>query len=174
MKHVLLLSLALASAGCSGRGEAELLQSEVRVRRLMEAWELADTVALLDLFAPTAVYDDFANQTTYRGIEEIVGYVTGVHAWGEGVVVNVTAVHAGERSAVAEWTLAAFQERPIGSWVPVVTGREVVLNGVTVIELEGGRITRAADYMDTAPLVLQLGGRLELPGGTTITLDDVR
>lgn len=42
---------------------------------------------------------------------------------------------------------------------------EVVLSGVTIIEMEGGRIMRAADYTDTQPLLLQLGARIELPGG---------
>ena len=30
------------------------------------------------------------------------------------------------------------------------------------------RIIRAADYMDTAPMMLQMGGRLEMPGGSVI------
>ena len=31
--------------------------------------------------------------------------------------------------------------------------------------MEGGRIMRAADYVDGVPLILQLGGSIELPGG---------
>jgi ketosteroid isomerase-like protein len=62
----------------------------------------------------------------------------------------------------------------MGDRLPVATGREVVLNGVTIIELRDGRIIRAADYIDTAPLLLQLGGRIELPGGVVIELEGVR
>jgi len=149
-------------------------ESEIVLRRLMAAWQAADTLELFEIFSPTAVYDDFPNQTTYRGPEEIVGYVTAVHAWASDVVVNVTGMHAGDSMAVAEWIFAGVQDRPIGDRVPVATGREVVLNGVTIIELERGRIVRAADYIDSAALVLQLGGTIELPGGRTITLDDVR
>jgi hypothetical protein len=47
----------------------------------------------------------------------------------------------------------------------------VVLNGVTIIEMDGGRIRRAADYIDVLPLVLQLGGKAELPGGVVMDLD---
>ena len=61
----------------------------------------------------------------------------------------------------------------MGDRVPVATGREVVLNGVTIIEIEDGRIIRAADYTDTTPLMLQLGGRIELPGGVVIEAEDV-
>jgi hypothetical protein len=55
--------------------------------------------------------------------------------------------------------------------VSVGTGAEVVTNGVTVIELQGDRIIRAADYADTAPMMLQVGGRIELPGGEVLELE---
>jgi hypothetical protein len=59
----------------------------------------------------------------------------------------------------------------MGEVVPIATGLEVVLNGVTIVEIDGGRIRRAADYMDTSQLFLQLGARLELPGDGVIELD---
>lgn len=166
--------VAASACGTGGPDEARVAGSEIAVRRLLSVWETADTVVLLDLFSPTAVYDDFPNQATYQGIEEIVGYVTEVHSWASGVFMNVTRVHAGENGAVAEWVFSAVQDRPMGDRVPVSTGLEVVLNGVTIIELERGRIVRAADYIDTAPLFLQLGGRIELPGGRTLTLENSR
>ena len=153
---------------------ARSTEHELVARGLMVAWERADTAELFELFWPDAVYDDFPNQITYQGIEEIVGYVTQVHTWASDVIVNVTAVHVGDSSVVAEWVFAGIQDAPIEGVVSVGTGREIVLNGVTVIELDQGRITRAADYIDTAPLMLQLGGRIELPGGSTITLEGGR
>jgi hypothetical protein len=94
-----------------------------------------------------------------------------VHVWADDVYLNAGEVHASPEGAVAEWLFAGVQARPMGDYVPTVTGREVVLNGVTIIEVDGGRIRRAADYMDTAPLALQLGGRIELPGGQVIELE---
>ena len=61
-----------------------------------------------------------------------------------------------------------------GTVLPEATGREVVLNGVTIIEVEGGLIGRAADYIDGVPMILQLGGRIEYPGGAVRELEDVR
>jgi steroid delta-isomerase-like uncharacterized protein len=140
----------------------------------MAAWESGDQALIEDLFWPQATYDDFASQQTYEGIEEIVGYVTAVHAWADDVYWNVGAVHVTEHGAVAEWVFSAIQARPIGSQIPVGSGREVVTNGVTLIELDGGRIIRAADYMDTAPLLLQMGARIEMPGGGVVELPDGR
>lgn len=147
--------------------------SELAIRTLMAAWESADTALILDLFSPDATYDDFMNQVTAEGLVEIVAYVTGVHAWGDDVYKSIGRVHASESGAVAEWVFSAVQNRPMGDQIPIVTGREVVLNGVTIIEMRDGRILRAADYSDATPMVLQLGGRIELPGGQFIELDDV-
>jgi steroid delta-isomerase-like uncharacterized protein len=149
-------------------------EAELTIRSLMAAWESGDAALVEDLFRPEATYDDFPNQHTYQGVEEIVGYVLAVHDWADDVYWNVGTVHVTESGAVAEWVFSAVQARPIGTRVPVATGREVVMNGITVIEVENGRIMRAADYMDTAPMMLQLGGRIELPGGSVIELDDGR
>lgn len=170
-----LIAVACVAAGCVGGehdGAAER-KSELVIRTLMAAMENADTAVVLDLFWPQATYDDYQNQTSHQGLEEILAYVTSVHEWGDDVYLNVGRVHASETTAVAEWVFSAFQNRPLGALVPEPTGREVVLNGVTIIELEGGRIVRAADYTDAAALMLQLGGRIELPGGQVVELDDV-
>lgn len=148
-------------------------EAELAIRTLIAAWERADTALIEELFWPQATYDDFPNQVTYQGTEEIVGYVTSAHAWGDDVYMNVGRVHTGGSSAVAEWVFSAVHNRPIGDVLPEGSGREVVLNGVTIIELDGSRIIRAADYTDTAPMWLQLGGRIELPGGAVLEADDV-
>lgn len=169
---------ALVAAACAGAcaptAEQALSQNELLIRSLMDAQQAADTATIVGLFWPEAVYDDYASQLQYRGIEEILGYVTSVHAWADDVYLNVGEVHVSPSGAVAEWLFAAVQARPMGELVPVVTNREVVVNGVTIIEVDGGRIRRAADYTDTTPLLLQLGGRMTLPGGGVMELDEPR
>lgn len=170
------LAAALAAAAC-GRDGSEpspvLARNEVVARSFFQAWEGGDTEALMDLFAPDAVYDDFANQMQYQGVEEIVGYVTQAQRWATGLSIDVAMVHPSEHGATVEWIFSAVQDRPIGTLAPVATGREVVLNGVTILEIERGRIRRAADYLDALPLVLQLGGEVRMPGGGVIRLEDV-
>ena len=166
-----LLAAAL-TAGCRPQDEGQAAaRNEFLAQSLLDAQQSADTAAIFDLFWPDAVYDDYANQLQYQGIEEIVGYVTSIHVWADDVYLNAGEIHASESGAVVEWLFAGVQARPMGDYVPVATGREVVLNGVTIIQVEGGRIARAADYTDTAPLALQLGGRIELPGGRVIELE---
>lgn len=168
------LVVAATFPACAGPAEGPSrveAENEIAARTLMTLWGSGDVAALTGLFHPDAVYDDYPNQTQYRGIEEIAGYVNHVHDWATAVDMAVLAVHASERGATVEWVFSAIQDRPIGSRVPVATGREVVLNGATILEMDGGRIRRAADYIDVLALVLQLGGAAHMPGGSVIKLD---
>ncbi len=175
LRPALLLAAILSACVPSARIDDDTArEAELTIRSLMAAWERGDATLVEDLFWPEATYDDFPNQHTYQGVQEIAGYVTALHAWADDVYWSVGAVHITETGAIAEWIFSATQARPIGTQVPVATGREVVTNGVTLIEIEKGRIVRAADYMDTTPMMLQLGGRLEMPGGSVITLEDGR
>lgn len=166
----MLLLTALVAAcpsGRSGPSRAEA-ENEIAIRSLMAMLASGDAEEVAGLFRPDAVYDDFANQEQYRGLEEIAGYIAGSTRWATGVSMDVLSVHVSASGAVAEWVFTGIQDRPIGSLLPAVTGREVVLNGVTIIEMEAGRIRRAADYVDALPLVLQLGGEVHMPGGSVL------
>ena len=173
----LLASLVVAVlAGCAQLSESEeqrLREAELAARSLMAAWESADQALIEDLFWPEATYDDFPNQHTYQGIQEITGYVEAMHAWADNVYMNVGKVHVTTDGAVIEWVFSAIQARPMGA-VTVGTGAEIVTNGVTVIEFQGDRIIRAADYADTTPMMLQVGGRIELPGGGVMEMEGAR
>ena len=168
------LALTLLTAACSpgARGPSQAAaENEIAIRSLMSMVGAGNADDVAGLFYPDAVYDDYANQQQYRGLEEIAGYIAGGTRWATGVSVDVMAVHLTETGAVAEWVFTGIQDQPIGSFLPVVTGREVVLNGITLIEMDGGRIRRAADYVDALQLVLQLGGEVHMPGGGVLRQD---
>ena len=161
-----IVAVLLVALSCTApQDQSRSSQAELTIQLLANAIATADTAVILEIFWPEATYDDFAGQQTYQGIQEIVGYLTAVHGWGDDVYMNLGRVHSSSTGATGEWVFSAIQTRPIGDRVPISTGREVVFNGVTIIEMEGGRIIRAADYVDGVPLILQLGGRIELPGG---------
>jgi uncharacterized protein (TIGR02246 family) len=174
LPRLLTLLAVMTASACVPLGPSEdeaAREAELMVRSLIAGWESGDPAIIEELFRPDAVYDDFPNQHTYQGVQEIAGYVTALHDWADDVYFNVGDVHVTREGAVVEWVFSAVQARPIGSDVTVATGREVTVNGVTIIQIEDGLIVRAADYMDTQPLMLQLGGRLEMPGGSVIQLD---
>jgi hypothetical protein len=55
-----------------------------------------------------------------------------------------------------------------GVGVSVIMGRKVRLRGVTVVQVKSGLIVKAVYYLDTLTLMRQLGGQLDLPGGTSL------
>ena len=139
-----------------------------RARDLMAVWESGDTKPLDTLLADSAVYDDYPNHTAYHGPAEIAAYVTHVHGWARDIRFRITGLQGTDSTAAVEWVMNAVQDRPIGHRVPVATNRPVELHGVTLVKTRNGRIVRAADYIDVLSFVLQLGGRVELPGGTVL------
>jgi ketosteroid isomerase-like protein len=63
-------------------------------------------------------------------------------------------------------------EAPFGEWtfsyvlteaVPRSTGRKVRFRGMSLFELEGGRVARYREYFDTGAALLQLGFAPESP-----------
>jgi hypothetical protein len=157
---------------CAPSDDQAATVGQFLLQSLAYARQMADTAMIQEIFQPDATYDDYPGQVEYRGIEEIVGYLTEVHEWGDDVYLNLGNVLSGPSGAVGEWFFSAVQSRPIPDVMSRGTDREVGLSGITLIEIVGGRIARAADYFDRASLMLQLGGRIEMPDGTVIDLPE--
>jgi ketosteroid isomerase-like protein len=60
-------------------------------------------------------------------------------------------------AAAAEWTFGYV----VSDAVPRSAGRRVHFRGMSVFELEGGRITRYREYFDEGVALLQLGFKPE-------------
>ena len=67
-----------------------------------------------------------------------------------------------------ELTLTAKHTSPIKGKVPIATNKDITLNGATLVEFKDGKIAKASDYMDVLGFVIQLGSKVELPGGVVI------
>lgn len=160
--------LAAAIMGCGPKADL----AEQRVRQLMQIWETGDATRLAEIAASDVVYDDIPNGERFEGLDGVRRYVGHVHSWASQVTITVTAVHSGPDGAVAEWVMRGIQDRPIAGRVPVGTHRPFELSGATVVEVQEGRIARAADYIDVLGFVLQLGARVELPGAGAIPAPD--
>ena len=83
---ILVVAVTLLT-GCARLSESEerrIQEAELTARSLMAAWQRADRELIEDLFWPEATYDDFPNQHTYQGIQEILDYVQAMHAWEQG------------------------------------------------------------------------------------------
>ena len=152
---LLLLLPLVACGGVDAPPESERLAWE-----LVEVWRTGDVDAAAALVDPTAVYEDRISGMDARGAPEVIDLLTNGMAWAEGFFVEVSNVRAAEDHAVIEW----LRE---GSVIPADGGdpRRFRIAGVTLIEVEAGRIVRAVDYADPSELYVAMGGRVVLPGG---------
>ena len=139
---------------------------------LMEVWQSGEVSNLDPIVSDSATYFDAANGEYFEGLEGFMSYVGHVHSWASNIEIEVTSRGGDNSWAFSQWTMTGVQDRPIMGRVPIATNRAFQLNGMTVIKVEQGKIIEASDHLDALGLVLQLGARVELPGGPVIQLFD--
>jgi len=161
---VMTAALVTLITGCGATSN----RAESVAEQLMEMWRTGNTTALETIAATDVVYDDVPNGQRFEGLEGVRQYISHVHAWASDIEIEITSLRSSANAAAVEWVMRGIQDRPIPGRVPIATLRRFRLNGVTLVELREGRIARAADYLDVLGFVVQLGGRVELPGGVVL------
>jgi steroid delta-isomerase-like uncharacterized protein len=141
---------------------------EVLLRALLDVWQSGDTADLGAILHEDVVYEDVPNEHVFSGLEEVAGYIDHVHSWASDLKIEVVSIESGSGAAVGEWIMVARQGHPMGVRVRVATHRKIRLRGVTLVRASKGRITRASDYLDSLTLLRQLGGQVDLPGGSSM------
>jgi steroid delta-isomerase-like uncharacterized protein len=122
------------------------------VREFEAAFNRQDVGRLVACFTPGATYVDtfFGAHTgtvALRAMFERMFREGRDYAWRMDAVVETPA------SAAAEWTFSYI----VTDAVPRSTGRKVRFRGMSLFELERGRIARYREYFDTGVALLQLG-----------------
>ena len=168
VRMVLRLGVVILAAGLSLPTPAQDASPSSALEELLGVWESGEVESLGRLFEDDAVYVDMPNDRRLSGLEAIKGYVSHVHSWASEIRVEIRSVREGPSFAVAEWTMEGTQDRPIRGLIPIATGQSFSISGTTLIDVRNGLISRAVDYIQVTPLMLQLGGRIELPGGVVL------
>ncbi len=122
------------------------------VERFAEAFNHRDVTGLLALFTPDATYRDLfygphAGETALRGMFERMFHEGRDYRW------SMDAVVMDEGRAAAEWTFGYTASAA----VPRSEGRRVRFSGMSIFELEDGRIRAYREYANTGAALLQLG-----------------
>jgi len=143
--------------------------------RLVRAWATGDTTGVAELLAGVPRVHHYPSSSRYNGLKEFAWEIEHVHRWASDVQgVSRSPKLMSNEVAVVEWSLSGVQDRPIGALLPIVTKRSFNLRGVTLVEVnDAGNIEYVATYVDVASLVLELGGRIELPGGRELVLSQL-
>lgn len=144
-------------------------QPEDTTRRMLnawvEAWNARDMQRVDELLADDCVYHDVPTRI-YRGRAEVKDYLDDVFAWTPDIRVNsVSSFVAGDRAAI-EWVWSGTVNGPLIDTVPELKpfeGKAFSFHGVSIIEVEEGRIKRIAEYYDTATFLYQLDLMFQVP-----------
>ena len=163
---LVLLGLSIALMSCTKKTYI----SESHGEALIRIWENGNIQDLGKIMAHDAVYEAAQQGHSYNGIDEIGNYVGHVNSFAKDLKIKIISLKSSETSAVVEWIMSGIQNRPIEGRVSVATNREFNVKGVTIIEINDGLISKATDYMDVLGFVIQLGARVELPGGMVLEL----
>lgn len=122
------------------------------VERFAEAFNRRDVDGLLACFTGEATYRDLfygphAGAAALRGMFERMFREGRDYRWSMDVVVM------DDRRAAAEWTFGYTATAA----VPRSEGRRVSFSGMSIFELEDGRIRAYREYANTGAALLQLG-----------------
>ena len=122
------------------------------VQDFAKAFNARDVDGLLACFTEGASYTDnfygeHRGREGLRAMFERMFHEGRDYAWRMDTIVETPA------SAAAEWTFSYV----VTDAVPRSAGRKVRFRGMSVFELEGGRIGRYREYFDTGVALLQLG-----------------
>jgi steroid delta-isomerase-like uncharacterized protein len=122
------------------------------VERFAEAFNRRDVDGLLDCFTADATYRDLfygphGGQAALRGMFERMFHEGRDYHWSMDVIVM------DEGRAAAEWTFAYTASAAVLR----SAGRRVRFSGMSLFELQGGRIHAYREYANTGAALLQLG-----------------
>lgn len=131
-------------------------------------WETGDNLKTKNIFLQECTYNDIANNHVFLGVQEVNKYISHIHNWASEIKMTIRKIKVSDEMGFIEWTLNAKQTRPIHGRIPIATNNTIRLQGVTLIEVKNGKIEKASDYMNVLGFVIQLGSKIELPGGMVI------
>jgi steroid delta-isomerase-like uncharacterized protein len=122
------------------------------VRDFEKAFNRQDVDALLACFTERATYrdnfyGDHAGKDNLRSMFQRMFREGHDYQWAMHAVVESSTLCA------AEWTFSYV----VSDAVPRSVGRKIRFTGMSVFELDGGRIARYREYFDTGAALLQLG-----------------
>lgn len=162
--RVFCASLLLFAAWVPSQAQERVPEPAQDPGRFLEAyfaaWSSGDVERILAFFTDDVVYEDVPNvdngwATPSRGKEEMRDALVGMYAAMPDMAFEDGPFSTGEDRIVVEWTMTGTHT---GDWPGLpATGRSIEVRGVSVMELEDGKIARNRDYYDMYLFLNQLG-----------------
>ena len=128
--------------------------------RYASAWAHHDTDAILALHSEDSVFEVHGGGLKATGLTEIRQALDTFFATWTQARFEPRGVLFGTEHFVAEWTLHATIVSPAGvagTQTTAATSQDIAMEGVDIIRVVNGRVTRKDTYVDALTLQAQLG-----------------
>jgi steroid delta-isomerase-like uncharacterized protein len=122
------------------------------------AWSSHDLDRVLRLFTDNCIYEDVPTGAINRGKDALGSFAKFFFSVAPDFKIELAKRFETDRWAVGEWTMSGTQKGDMPN-LPA-TGKPFSVRGVTILELEGDKISRCSDYWDMAAFLKQLGHQL--------------
>ena len=132
---------------CSSGADAQ----KSLVNTWIDGWNSSTPQILVTDFTLDGYYEDVPSGLKKMGIKQINDLHKYFHDVIGGLYIKLVAAHVGGHHGTIEWILSGTD---VGMWK---TGKPFSVQGVSVIEVKNGRISRDLDYYDMATVMKQLG-----------------
>lgn len=122
------------------------------VRQFERAFNARDVDGLVACFTPQATYRDtfFGEHSGSAGLRDMFARM---FREGRDYTWRMDALVEAPERAAAEWTFSYV----VTDAIPRSAGRTVRFRGMSIFELEGGKVARYREYFDKGAALLQLG-----------------
>ena len=120
-------------------------------QKWIDGWNSADPEVFVSAFTPDGIYEDVTFGLKKKGSAELRDLHKFFHDSVGGLYVKLIATHVAAGHGTIEWM---FGGKDVGVFK---TGKPFEVQGVSVIEVRGNRISRNLDYYDAATIMKQVG-----------------
>lgn len=120
---------------------------EQAVRRILESWTNGNPSDAIDLFADSFTFADHGIDLTFCDKQRLLEYFQKVEQLFPGSALRVDSAHSCGGNVTVEWTWTATRSEP--SLGAVRREFPVRAQGVSVVQVECGKVRRWTDYYDS-------------------------
>ena len=125
------------------------------VEHYAAAWSAQNIEAILSFFTEDCVYEDVALSAVNTGKQQLEAFLRVTFTATPDFRIEPKAVFAAGDRAASEWIMSGTQTGPFPG-IPA-TKKKFSVRGVSLMELEQGKIRRNTDYWSLATLLQQVG-----------------
>lgn len=122
----------------------------------VEGWETLDIDKIVEAYAEDGVHEDMAQNELFSGRDEIRSHLEPLSTEFTDPSSQFTHIVLGDQGVSVEWTFQGTYTGQVPGFPPG-TGEEILIRGVSVIELTDGQIQREREYYDVFGILQQLG-----------------